>query len=62
MRSNIIRLLAQQGQAPVILAINKSIDDLKRAKYTHGEIKEIVREWFYGLDGKVDEYIINKGY
>lgn len=62
MRNKIKNVLAQQGQQPVISAIEKSINDLKRAQYTKGEIKESIREWFYGLDGKVDKYIISKGY
>lgn len=62
MRSNIIRLMAQQGQAPVIISINKTVADLKRLEYTRGEIKDTLREWYFGLDEKVDNYIINLGY
>jgi hypothetical protein len=62
MRQNVKQLLAQKGQAPVLSTIDKTIQDFKQMRYTHGEIKETVREFFYGIDGKVDEYIISKGY
>lgn len=57
MRQRITALLRQQGQAPVIEAIRKSANDLKRSGYDRAEIRDTVREWFYGLDGKVDAFI-----
>lgn len=62
MKTQIKQLLAQQGQQPVIASIDKSIRDFKRLEYTRGEIKETIREFYFGLDGKVDEYIISIGY
>jgi len=59
MRQRIIELLKQQGQTPVINAIAKSREDLKRAGYDRTEIKDTIKEWIYGLDGKVDTYINN---
>ena len=59
MRQNIIKLLAQQGQGAVIASISNSVNDLKRCQYTRLEIKETIKEWFSGLDSKVDEYINN---
>lgn len=62
MRQNIMKLLAQKGQEPVKSAIHKSIDDLRSLKYERSEIKETIREIFFGLDGIVDKYIISLGY
>ncbi len=62
MRKKIELLLKAKGQAPVINSIDKTISDLKRAGYYYSEVKDTVREFFYGIDGKVDNYIISKGY
>jgi len=62
MRNSIKSLLAQKGQAPVMSSIDKSINDFKRLGYSKGEIKETIREFYFGLDGKIDSYIIQIGY
>lgn len=62
MKQNIIKLLAQNGQAPVIDTIDKSIRDFKQLGYERGEIKETIREIFWGLDEKIDAYILSIGY
>ena len=62
MKNKIIALLAQQEQQAVISSIDRTIQDFKQMRYTHGEIKESVREFFFGIDGKIDDYIILKGY
>jgi len=62
MRKNIIQLLAQKGQEPVIACIDKSVQDFKRMQYERGEIKETIREIFWGIDNKIDSYILSIGY
>lgn len=62
MRNKIIQLLAKQGQSPVIHSIDKSIQDFKSLGYDRGEIKETIREFYFGLDEKIDSYIISIGY
>ena len=62
MRQDIIKLLALRGQEPVICSINKSIVDLKRAGYDRSEISDTIRDIFFGLDGKIDNYIISQSY
>ena len=62
MRQNVIRLLAQKGQSPVKGAIHKSIQDFKSLCYPYPEIKDTIREIFFGLDGEIDQYIIYLGY
>jgi len=62
MRNNIKAVLAQQGQAPVIHSIDKSIRDFRNMDYTRAEIKETIRDIFFGLDSKIDAHIIKLGY
>lgn len=62
MRNSIKQLLSQKGQTPVISAIDRSIQEFKSMRYERAEIKETIREIFFGLDAKVDEYIIKIGY
>lgn len=62
MRNQIKSLLANKGQEPVINSIDKSISDFKQLGYYREEIKETIRDIFFGLDSKIDKYIISKGY
>lgn len=62
MRQQIMKILAQKGQSPVIDSINKTINDFEKLRYSKGEIKETIRDFFFGLDGKIDAYIIEIGY
>lgn len=62
MRETIKKILAQKGPAALIASIGTTVRDFKRLQYTRGEISETLREWFWGLDGKVDKYIEELGY
>jgi hypothetical protein len=62
MRKLIEGIIANKGYEVVLDSINKSITDLKRSQYEHGEIKETVRSIYFGLDDRLDAYITRKGY
>jgi hypothetical protein len=62
MKQQLLSILAQQGQTPIINSIEQSIREFKQLHYCHAEIKETIREMFFGIDGKIDSYIISKGY
>ena len=62
MKQQLLAILAKQGQAPIIKSIDGSIRDLKRSQYTYLEIKETIRDIFWGIDGKIDKYIESIGY
>lgn len=59
---NIPAIIKQQGYQAIIPAIDKSIRDFKNMEYTRSEIKETLREFFFGHDDRIDQYIISKGY
>lgn len=62
MQANIKSIIANKGYESIIPAIDKSIRDFKNMEYTRGEIKETIRECFFGIDDRLDGYIINLGY
>ena len=58
MNSYLKDILAKKGQAPIINAINQSCIDLSKEGYNRAEIKETIRDMFYGVDAIVDAHII----
>jgi hypothetical protein len=62
MTNNIKSIIANKGYEAIIPAIDKSIRDFKNMEYSRGEIKETLRECFYGVDSRIDSYLIMKGY
>jgi hypothetical protein len=62
MRNRIIELLKLKGQQPILESIDKSIKDFKRLGDSKAEIKELIRGFYFGLDNKIDNYIISIGY
>lgn len=59
---NIKSIIANKGYEAIIPAIDKSIRDFKNMDYSQGEIKETLRDCFFGFDGRIDNYIASKGY
>lgn len=59
---DIMAIIRQQGYQAIIPAIDKSIRDFKQLDYTRSEIKETLRDCFFGFDDRIDAYIISKGY
>jgi len=56
MRASVKEVLSQKGYSPIYRSIDSSIRDLKRAKYTRGEILETLLDMF-GDDGIITRYI-----
>lgn len=62
MRNNVKEIIANKGYQTIIPAITNTIRDLKQCKYEYLEIKETIRDSFFGIDPRLDEFIINEGY
>ena len=62
MKQQVKSIIANKGYEAVIPSIEQSIRDFKRLEYTRGEIKETIRDCFFGIDSRIDDFIISKGY
>lgn len=56
-----MNVIKKHGQLPVMQSIDATIRDLKHEGCERSEIKATIREWFYGIDGKIDKFIESKG-
>lgn len=61
-REQIEAVVRIRGGASVFPNIDATIRDFKSAGYTRGEIKETLREFYYGIDGAIDAYLVRKGF
>lgn len=59
---NIKAIIANKGYQSIIPAIDASINDFKKLDYSKSEIKETLRDMFYGQDSRIDDYLIMRGY
>ena len=57
MRNDIKLILANKGYDCIFESIRKSINDLKHAGYTRGEIKETILDIFSDNGSVIDEFI-----
>lgn len=62
MKQKIKSIIANKGYEAIIPSIDSSIRDFKKQEYNRGEIKETLRDCFFGVDSRIDEYIISKGF
>jgi hypothetical protein len=62
MRNTIKQVLKTKGQNAIYPSILATINDLKKEGYSYNEIKETVRNTFYGIDTKIDFFIEKQGY
>lgn len=62
MKQTIKSIIANKGYEAVIPSIEQSIRDFKRMEYTRAEIKETLRDCFFGVDERIDSFIVSKGY
>lgn len=62
MKNQVKAIIANKGYEAILPSIDKSIRDFKNLDYTRGEIKETLRECFFGVDNRIDAYIIGKGF
>lgn len=62
MNTNIKAIIANKGYQSLIPSIEQTIRDLKRLDYTKAEIKETLRDSFFGADERLDAFIVSLGY
>ena len=62
MKHTIKSIITNKGYEAVIPTIEQSIRDFKRMEYTRAEIKETLRDCFFGVDERIDSFIVSKGY
>jgi hypothetical protein len=61
-RDKVRAAISQKGPASVFQNVQSTVRDLKQAQYTRAEIKETIREHFYGIEGHLDRFISEMGY
>ncbi len=59
---DIKNIIANKGYQSILPAIDSSIRDFKKLDYSKSEIKETLRDCFFGYDERIDNYITAKGY
>jgi hypothetical protein len=62
MKYKILQIIANKGVESVFPSVLSTISDFKKEDYSKSEIKEMIREHFFGIDTKLDLFIINQGY
>lgn len=62
MRNTIKGVLRTHGHQAIYATILSTISDLKKEGYSYSEIKETVRDYYFGLESKIDVFIEKQGY
>lgn len=62
MKYRIFKIIANKGVESLFPSVTRCISDFKKDGYSSKEVKEAIRECYFGIDSRLDSFIIQQGY